>query len=212
MAEANHPREAFPIAIAEDEPIPDHYQPRDAIAATARSGKFTGMAGLLIAAVQNTMARENVGAFGIFTRFGGTIALFTAMGGTYAFVSTASANLREKDDAYNQGLGGFCAGALVGLRNRAIPSILGNGLALGVALSIASYTGGTIFGQRGNRDEDKFATKEEIRKRFRRPVNEVINEIGEGRGIYGRGYEERRKQRIQNAYGIDVPEPYYKTS
>ena len=40
-----------------------------------------------------------------------------AMGGTYAFVSTASANLRQKSDAYNAGLGGFFAGALVGLRS-----------------------------------------------------------------------------------------------
>lgn len=39
------------------------------------------------------------------------------MGGTYAFVSTASANLREKNDPYNPGLGGFFAGALVGLRS-----------------------------------------------------------------------------------------------
>lgn len=29
-------------------------------------------------------------------------------------------------------------------------------------------------------------------------------------GIYGPGYEERRKQRIKENYGIDVPEPYYK--
>jgi len=31
-------------------------------------------------------------------------------------------------------------------------------------------------------------------------------------GIYGPGYEERRKQRIKENYGIDVPEPYYKKS
>lgn len=43
--------------------------------------------------------------------------LTAAMGGTYAFVSTASANLRQKNDAYNAGLGGFFAGALVGLRS-----------------------------------------------------------------------------------------------
>ncbi len=29
-------------------------------------------------------------------------------------------------------------------------------------------------------------------------------------GIYGPGYEERRRQRIKENYGIDVPEPYYK--
>jgi len=37
------------------------------------------------------------------------------MGGTYQFVKTASANLRERNDWYNDSLGGFCAGSLVGL-------------------------------------------------------------------------------------------------
>ena len=30
------------------------------------------------------------------------------------------------------------------------------------------------------------------------------------KGIYGPGYEERRKQRIKEKYGIDIQEPYYK--
>ena len=64
-----------------------------------------------------------------------------------------------------------------------MPSVLGNGLLLGVALAGAQYTGGAIFSHRPDPDEDKFAKKEEIRRRFRRPVNEMINEIGEGRGI-----------------------------
>lgn len=37
------------------------------------------------------------------------------MGGTFSFVSTASANLREKNDFLNHALGGACAGSLVGL-------------------------------------------------------------------------------------------------
>jgi hypothetical protein len=63
-----------------------------------------------------------------------------------------------------------------------MPSVLGNGVLLGVALAGAHYTGGAVFSQRSDPDEDKFATKEEVRRRFRRPVNEMINEIGEGRG------------------------------
>jgi LDH2 family malate/lactate/ureidoglycolate dehydrogenase len=31
-----------------------------------------------------------------------------------------------------------------------------------------------------------------------------------GSGIYGPGYEERRKQRIKERYGIEIQEPYYK--
>jgi hypothetical protein len=40
------------------------------------------------------------------------------MGGTYEFVRTASANLREKDDSFNVALGGFFAGAVIGMRCR----------------------------------------------------------------------------------------------
>ena len=38
------------------------------------------------------------------------------MGGTYEFTRFASANLREKDDSLNPALGGFLAGAIMGLR------------------------------------------------------------------------------------------------
>ena len=135
MAESNH--QEIPLVGAADDinDTPAVYEPKDAIAQSVRSATFTGSAGLLLAAVQNTLSRENVGAFGVVSRFGGTIALFgnrlrdelsafhltneraAAMGGTYAFISTASANLRQKNDPYNPGLGGFFAGALVGLRS-----------------------------------------------------------------------------------------------
>jgi hypothetical protein len=39
------------------------------------------------------------------------------MGGAYAFVSTASANLREKNDPWNHFWGGLTGGALLGLRS-----------------------------------------------------------------------------------------------
>ena len=77
MAESNHPKEISPSAAADDiVDTPAPYEPKDAIAQSVRSATFTGSAGLLLAAVQNTLSRENVGAFGVFTRFGGTIALF----------------------------------------------------------------------------------------------------------------------------------------
>jgi hypothetical protein len=52
------------------------FQPRDAISTSFSAARLTGGAGLLVAAVQNTLLRENIGAFGIFTRFGSTVALF----------------------------------------------------------------------------------------------------------------------------------------
>ena len=59
--------------IMEEEPA---YQPTDAIQASIKSTVITGSAGLLFAAVQNTLTRQNIGALGVFTRFGGTIGLF----------------------------------------------------------------------------------------------------------------------------------------
>ena len=39
-----------------------------------------------------------------------------AMGGSYEFAKTASANLREKDDSWNNAIGGFFAGTMLGLK------------------------------------------------------------------------------------------------
>lgn len=52
------------------------YDPKDAISASLRSTVITGGAGTLISAVQNTLTKQNVGAWGIFTRTGGTIAVY----------------------------------------------------------------------------------------------------------------------------------------
>lgn len=120
---------AGPSIEMDDEPV---YQPQDAIRDALKTSLITGSGGLLFAAVQNTLVRQNIGAMGVFTRFGGTIGMFgrhcgcfqrsptaymviAAVGGTFEFVSTASANLRRKKDPYNQAIGGFCAGSVVGL-------------------------------------------------------------------------------------------------
>ena len=52
------------------------YEPEDAIANGFRGAFLTGSAGLLISAVQNTVAKQNIGALGVFTKFGGTTAIF----------------------------------------------------------------------------------------------------------------------------------------
>lgn len=69
---------------------------------------------------------------------------------------------------------------------------------------------------------DEFERKQYLRKNRRRPIDQTISEIGEGRGtancsrkpiqmltfysgIYGPGYDERRRQRIKENYGIEVP-------
>lgn len=109
-----------------------------------------------------------------------------------------------------------------------MPATVGGGFALSVAMAVASYTGRSVFESASDEPQhDRIAYKEEAKTRYRRPVNETINELGEGRGkmivkpraltveltalsgIYGPGYDQRRKQRIKERYGIDIQQPYY---
>ena len=59
-----------------DDPV--QYQPKDAVGQTVKATALTTGAGLFISTIQNTLTRQNVGAFGVFTRTGGTIAVFGA--------------------------------------------------------------------------------------------------------------------------------------
>lgn len=52
------------------------FKPRDAIGSSLKSTMLTGMAGLFVSGVQNTLTRQNIGAMGIFTRTGTTAAVF----------------------------------------------------------------------------------------------------------------------------------------
>ena len=62
-------------------------------------------------------------------------------------------------------------------------STLGSALALGSVMGVISYTGRGMFGSSANKPfADRMAYKEEAKSRFRRPLNETINELGEGRG------------------------------
>ncbi|KAJ5476561.1 hypothetical protein N7475_002290 [Penicillium sp. IBT 31633x] len=184
----------------------DHsYHPKDAISAAMKATALTGSVGLFAAAVQNTLTKQNVGTLGVFVRGGGIITTFAAMGGTYEFVKTASANLREKEDHYNVALGGFVSGAILGLRVRTFPAVLGYGIALSTAMTAFEYTGGSLFGYQKDHTVDEFDRRTALRKAFQTPGEQTIAELGEGRGIYGPNYEERRRDRIKEAYGIEVP-------
>jgi len=59
--------------MATDEAV---YQPKDAISTSIKSTMITGAAGAFVSGVQNTLTKQNVTAWGIFTRTGGTIAVF----------------------------------------------------------------------------------------------------------------------------------------
>lgn len=52
------------------------------------------------------------------------ICCVATMGGAYAFVRSASANLRRTNDPYNEFFGGLAAGAVAGLRSTSLLSKL----------------------------------------------------------------------------------------
>jgi len=64
------------VQFPEPADVDEAYHPQDAIGAGIKSTIAVGTAGLFFAAVQTSYARQNVGAMGVFTRFGGTSALF----------------------------------------------------------------------------------------------------------------------------------------
>ncbi|KAI9797873.1 MAG: hypothetical protein M1833_005073 [Piccolia ochrophora] len=185
------------------DPFP--YQPKDAVGASLKGTMITGAAGLFISAIQNSLTKQNVSAMSVFSRTGGTIAVFAAMGGAHEFVRNASANLRQRDDSWNPTFGGFVAGAVLGLRFRTMPSVMGYGAGLAVAMGVFDYTGGRLTGYPKDHEVDEFERKEALRKNRRRPVQEIVEELGEGRGIYGPGYQERRRERLRDKYGIEIP-------
>merc|ERR1711964_558823 len=183
-------------------PADEQYHPKDAVKAAINGTMITGAAGGLVSAIQNTLTKRNVSPWGVFTETGGT---FAAVGGTYEFTRFASANLREKDDSLNTALGGFLAGSVLGLRFGSTPAVLGFGALTAVVLGAYDYTGGALTGYRKDPEMDEFDRKEALRKNRRRPIDQTISEIGEGRGIYAPGYDERRRERIKEKYGIEVP-------
>lgn len=55
---------------------------------------------------------------------------------------------------------------------------------MALMMAAAKYTSNSMLGNKNDPEPDGYPNKSEIRHRFRRPLNELINEIGEGRGIF----------------------------
>lgn len=66
---------AIPPAMADQHAT---YHPQDTLANTGNAMLQTTAVGAVLAGVQNTLRKQNVGALGIITKSGGTIALFGA--------------------------------------------------------------------------------------------------------------------------------------
>ncbi|KAL2117403.1 hypothetical protein VTJ04DRAFT_7063 [Mycothermus thermophilus] len=188
------------MAPTEDE----KYQPKDAVSHGVKGATITGSIGLLMAAVKNSLEKANVGPWTTFTRHGHIIFTFAAVGGTFAFTRAAVANLREKDDHWDDATAGLVAGSIMGLRRGRFASVLGWSLFTGSSIGTFAYTGNTLRGYFTRQGEEEWERKERLRLTRRRPIEETLANIGEGRGIRPPGYEERRRQRLKEKYGIDV--------
>lgn len=122
------------------------------------------------------------------------------MGGTYEFFRTASANLRQTNDSYNEAIGGFFSGAALGMRCtslsralsileliiltvRTLPAVLGYGATVSIVMAAFNFTGGTISGLSKSPYVDEYERKEALRANKRRPIQETLSELGEGRGM-----------------------------
>ncbi|GAW13594.1 hypothetical protein ANO14919_029810 [Xylariales sp. No.14919] len=181
------------------------FHQKDAIKSGLHGAVVGGGAGLLLSGVQNSLAKHNVGAWGVFTRTGGTIAGLTALTTVYCFSKDAAANLREKDDVWNTTIGSFLGGATLALRTGRMPRILGYGASFAVVMTAYDYAGNSL---RGKTTEvsgmDEYERKEYLRKNRRRPIDETVADLGEGRGIEPPGYEERRRERLKEKYGVEI--------
>jgi hypothetical protein len=65
---------------------------------------------------------------------------------------------------------------------RTVPSVLGYGAGLAIILGTFDYTGGVLTGYERDPNVDEYDRKEQLRKNRRRPIQETIEELGEGRG------------------------------
>lgn len=62
-----------------------------------------------------------------------------------------------------------------------MPAVLGWGALTATVLATYEYTGGHLAGPRKDKEIDEFERKETLRRNRRRPLEETIADVGEGR-------------------------------
>lgn len=65
---------------------------------------------------------------------------------------------------------------------RSFPATLGFGAGLAVLQGAFDFTGGALQGLGDDPTVDEYERREELRRNRRRPIQETLNELGEGRG------------------------------
>ncbi|CRK42236.1 NADH-ubiquinone oxidoreductase 21.3 kDa subunit like protein [Verticillium longisporum] len=182
----------------------DVHHPKDALKAGFTGLTIVGTSGFFVAAIHNALQVNNVGAMSVFTRSGGIIGIFALGGGAYEFTKTASANLRHKNDPWNSAIGGFVAGSILGMTRKRMPTVLGVGALVSATMGVFDFTGARLRGWAERPEEDEFERKLALRANRRRPIEETIAELGERRELKTEGYDERRHERLQAKYGVEI--------
>ena len=67
---------------------------------------------------------------------------------------------------------------------RSFPATLGFGTGLAVLQGVFDFTGGKLSGFDKDPNVDEYERKEQLRKQRRRPIQETLDELGEGRGMF----------------------------
>ena len=67
---------------------------------------------------------------------------------------------------------------------RTMPSVIGYGAALAISLGVFDYSGGSLKVMFRDPNIDEVERKEILRKNRRRPIEEAIENVGEGRGMF----------------------------
>ncbi|KAK7204318.1 hypothetical protein BZA70DRAFT_280483 [Myxozyma melibiosi] len=164
------------------------YEPRDAIATSAALAVPCLGAGLAMTAalerIQTPKAKMTESAIRI-AKNTGYIASVAAL---YQFVEIASANLRETEDGWNKFYGGLAGGALIGLKKGTMTSTIWTSLVLGSALGLAGWAGGLFSAPLENGPAPEGSPYDQKKGdffsiRYRAPLSETIDKLGEGRGI-----------------------------
>ncbi|KKA26159.1 hypothetical protein TD95_003601 [Thielaviopsis punctulata] len=180
------------------------YTPVDALDMGLRSVGIGAVVGFAASALQNAFDTNKAGIMTVFTRHGKSIPHMALTVGAIGFGSTAVANLRSKEDYVSAAAGAALGGGVFGLPSKRLPIVLGYAALYGSFAGLFVFTGGRFSGFQNFKEEDEFERKERMRASRRRPIEETIAEIGEGRGIRPPGYEERRRQRLKEKYGFDI--------
>lgn len=65
------------------------------------------------------------------------------------------------------------------------PAVLGYSAGAAIIMGVFNFTGGRFTGFEKDPELDEFERKQQMRKNRRRPIEETIAELGEGRGKMG---------------------------